>query len=178
MCRGKCRRIYLPTVFLSTPMIRPIAEMETLSFSSFSISLWLAASLALIDSLPFGLPNIFPFCLAFFKASLVLMEMKVRSISEANDKVVAIILEFRELSKIIFCLAIWTTGFLSAEICNTCKHCSVLLAILDTSAKSRTSPFFAARTRPVSYTHLRAHETDSYLVCRLLLEKKKKKHTN
>src|SRR5680860_1659267 len=30
-------------------------------------------------------------------------------------------------------------------------------------------------SRPVSYTHLRAHETDSYLVCRLLLEKKKKK---
>eukprot|EP01016_Furgasonia_blochmanni_P048493 TRINITY_DN722_c0_g1_i2.p1 TRINITY_DN722_c0_g1~~TRINITY_DN722_c0_g1_i2.p1 ORF type:complete len:368 (+),score=117.36 TRINITY_DN722_c0_g1_i2:80-1183(+) len=28
---------------------------------------------------------------------------------------------------------------------------------------------------PVSYTHLRAHETDSYLVCRLLLEKKKNK---
>src|SRR5665647_3745916 len=28
----------------------------------------------------------------------------------------------------------------------------------------------------VSYTHLRAHETDSYLVCRLLLEKKKNKH--
>ena len=27
----------------------------------------------------------------------------------------------------------------------------------------------------VSYTHLRAHETDSYLVCRLLLEKKKKR---
>ena len=27
---------------------------------------------------------------------------------------------------------------------------------------------------PVSYTHLRAHETDSYLVCRLLLEKKKR----
>ena len=31
-----------------------------------------------------------------------------------------------------------------------------------------------ARHAPVSYTHLRAHETDSYLVCRLLLEKKKK----
>ena len=29
-------------------------------------------------------------------------------------------------------------------------------------------------TVAVSYTHLRAHETDSYLVCRLLLEKKKK----
>ena len=25
--------------------------------------------------------------------------------------------------------------------------------------------------KAVSYTHLRAHETDSYLVCRLLLEK-------
>ena len=30
---------------------------------------------------------------------------------------------------------------------------------------------------PVSYTHLRAHETDSYLVCRLLLEKKKTETT-
>src|SRR5450756_2029063 len=29
---------------------------------------------------------------------------------------------------------------------------------------------------PVSYTHLRAHETRHDLVCRLLLEKKKKKH--
>ena len=28
--------------------------------------------------------------------------------------------------------------------------------------------------RPVSYTHLRAHETRHDLVCRLLLEKKKK----
>src|SRR5680860_930416 len=28
-----------------------------------------------------------------------------------------------------------------------------------------------AQFEPVSYTHLRAHETDSYLVCRLLLEK-------
>src|SRR5450756_2696424 len=30
---------------------------------------------------------------------------------------------------------------------------------------------------PVSYTHLRAHETRHDLVCRLLLEKKKKKQT-
>src|SRR5678815_5916338 len=28
---------------------------------------------------------------------------------------------------------------------------------------------------PVSYTHLRAHETPEHLVCRLLLEKKNKK---
>ena len=32
----------------------------------------------------------------------------------------------------------------------------------------------AAHLMTVSYTHLRAHETDSYLVCRLLLEKKNK----
>ena len=31
--------------------------------------------------------------------------------------------------------------------------------------------------QPVSYTHLRAHETKANLVCRLLLEKKKKKKT-
>ena len=36
----------------------------------------------------------------------------------------------------------------------------------------------AYRHWPVSYTHLRAHETDSYLVCRLLLEKKKKTNRN
>ena len=30
--------------------------------------------------------------------------------------------------------------------------------------------------KPVSYTHLRAHETVLDLVCRLLLEKKKSKH--
>ena len=34
-----------------------------------------------------------------------------------------------------------------------------------------------ATTMPVSYTHLRAHETRGNLVCRLLLEKKKKKKT-
>src|SRR5674536_369541 len=31
---------------------------------------------------------------------------------------------------------------------------------------------------PVSYTHLRAHETPEHLVCRLLLEKKNQKKTN
>ena len=32
--------------------------------------------------------------------------------------------------------------------------------------------------KPVSYTHLRAHETGRNLVCRLLLEKKKKRNKN
>ena len=38
-------------------------------------------------------------------------------------------------------------------------------------APSRAAPALAAVT-PVSYTHLRAHETVLDLVCRLLLEKK------
>src|SRR5665647_3804979 len=40
----------------------------------------------------------------------------------------------------------------------------------DTEVAGRRTP---PPRHPVSYTHLRAHETDSYLVCRLLLEKKK-----
>src|SRR5664279_1725006 len=38
--------------------------------------------------------------------------------------------------------------------------------------KGMTERSIKAQTdaKPVSYTHLRAHETDSYLVCRLLLE--------
>eukprot|EP00658_Telonema_sp_P-2_P016695 TRINITY_DN16474_c0_g1_i4.p1 TRINITY_DN16474_c0_g1~~TRINITY_DN16474_c0_g1_i4.p1 ORF type:complete len:150 (+),score=45.87 TRINITY_DN16474_c0_g1_i4:176-625(+) len=45
------------------------------------------------------------------------------------------------------------------------------------------SPVFMGRLggivlNPVSYTHLRAHETPEHLVCRLLLEKKKKKKKN
>src|SRR5678815_5971750 len=36
-------------------------------------------------------------------------------------------------------------------------------------------PSVGERAVPVSYTHLRAHETPEHLVCRLLLEKKKKK---
>eukprot|EP00658_Telonema_sp_P-2_P016649 TRINITY_DN16461_c0_g1_i1.p1 TRINITY_DN16461_c0_g1~~TRINITY_DN16461_c0_g1_i1.p1 ORF type:complete len:634 (-),score=203.42 TRINITY_DN16461_c0_g1_i1:72-1973(-) len=36
----------------------------------------------------------------------------------------------------------------------------------------------ASPRMPVSYTHLRAHETPEHLVCRLLLEKKKKKKKN
>src|SRR5450756_618918 len=35
-------------------------------------------------------------------------------------------------------------------------------------------PWAEGPSRPVSYTHLRAHETRHDLVCRLLLEKKKK----
>ena len=42
------------------------------------------------------------------------------------------------------------------------------------STAGRKSVDTENRLDAVSYTHLRAHETDSYLVCRLLLEKKKR----
>src|SRR5665647_3727868 len=54
---------------------------------------------------------------------------------------------------------------------------AVTQAICDyRAARGYSGPLFLGRDThgPVSYTHLRAHETDSYLVCRLLLEKKKK----
>eukprot|EP00658_Telonema_sp_P-2_P015075 TRINITY_DN15776_c0_g1_i1.p1 TRINITY_DN15776_c0_g1~~TRINITY_DN15776_c0_g1_i1.p1 ORF type:complete len:212 (+),score=30.98 TRINITY_DN15776_c0_g1_i1:246-881(+) len=44
------------------------------------------------------------------------------------------------------------------------------------SFKTRQS--LAWCVKPVSYTHLRAHETPEHLVCRLLLEKKKKTAVN
>src|SRR5665647_2640249 len=48
--------------------------------------------------------------------------------------------------------------------------------IIEKSNKEAGCKSYQLYQDPVSYTHLRAHETDSYLVCRLLLEKKKKSH--
>src|SRR5678816_4690095 len=45
-------------------------------------------------------------------------------------------------------------------------------------ATTLTFTGLAVAIGPVSYTHLRAHETPEHLVCRLLLEKKKKKKQN
>ena len=45
-----------------------------------------------------------------------------------------------------------------------CGRCHIAVGV---------EPGGAAATGPVSYTHLRAHETVLDLVCRLLLEKKK-----
>ena len=47
------------------------------------------------------------------------------------------------------------------------------LAEFDGSVVNNKSLQLVNRSKPVSYTHLRAHETLRYLVCRLLLEKKK-----
>src|SRR5665811_276203 len=58
-------------------------------------------------------------------------------------------------------------GYINASRGVSRRHiCSHIKAPLNTEA---------VRVTPVSYTHLRAHETVLDLVCRLLLEKKKKK---
>src|SRR5450759_528355 len=53
------------------------------------------------------------------------------------------------------------------ERCEDCSHTQIAY----NSCRNRHCP------KSVSYTHLRAHETRHDLVCRLLLEKKKKKKT-
>eukprot|EP00658_Telonema_sp_P-2_P040175 TRINITY_DN2873_c0_g1_i10.p1 TRINITY_DN2873_c0_g1~~TRINITY_DN2873_c0_g1_i10.p1 ORF type:complete len:169 (+),score=21.85 TRINITY_DN2873_c0_g1_i10:221-727(+) len=50
----------------------------------------------------------------------------------------------------------------------------VNLLLIDPQGSAGTHPR-TSRFKSVSYTHLRAHETPEHLVCRLLLEKKKKK---
>src|SRR5665647_2114792 len=67
--------------------------------------------------------------------------------------------------------------------CHRCSplHRLFMSACPGTGTRSCPAPRIGLRRQgggtaspyPVSYTHLRAHETDSYLVCRLLLEKKK-----
>src|SRR5680860_1641904 len=47
----------------------------------------------------------------------------------------------------------------------------VKIAIFGASLSPKINNLKIENNKAVSYTHLRAHETDSYLVCRLLLEK-------
>src|SRR5450756_3078502 len=74
----------------------------------------------------------------------------------------------------------WTLHFSSAERISTVY----VLRISRASPKaSNPGPRLAVlagtlTVTPVSYTHLRAHETRHDIVCRLLLEKKKKNNKN
>src|SRR5678815_5282052 len=49
----------------------------------------------------------------------------------------------------------------------------IWLKPMDTASRMTSSANDGFFIFPVSYTHLRAHETPEHLVCRLLLEKKK-----
>src|SRR5665647_3848881 len=87
----------------------------------------------------------------------------------------------------------YNTDLIIVKNCRERKHCSHfshnIFFIADSGSKVSRSAyinkqhncklslflkdFYIWMIKAVSYTHLRAHETDSYLVCRLLLEKKK-----
>ena len=58
----------------------------------------------------------------------------------------------------------------------TFTNSRINIVLTDSARKEKLKGTLKEVKDAVSYTHLRAHETDSYLVCRLLLEKKKKKN--
>ena len=81
-------------------------------------------------------------------------------LTKTNDRIDRLARYFEESDPVD---SIWACWFLAG---NRIKR-----AIKTSELRS----FASARTGfPVSYTHLRAHETGAYLVCRLLLEKKNK----
>src|SRR5665811_2579580 len=61
------------------------------------------------------------------------------------------------------------------EECRTCHRPSDISRRRSDTRSGRGTACCRSWRIPVSYTHLRAHETVLDLVCRLLLEKKKKK---
>src|SRR5450756_2468447 len=54
------------------------------------------------------------------------------------------------------------------------RRCSTSTTRARTASGGPTPTVTGSASKPVSYTHLRAHETRHDLVCRLLLEKKKR----
>ena len=67
--------------------------------------------------------------------------------------------------------SVWTTiGFYPIALLTL-----VLVVVGTVLSIYSFAPFVCQCIKTVSYTHLRAHETGRNLVCRLLLEKKKKK---
>ena len=64
-----------------------------------------------------------------------------------------------------------TDTFDIRELNDRLFDCNIFHSTLD--SKEAKIQILYERTDPVSYTHLRAHETVLDLVCRLLLEKKK-----
>src|SRR5678815_2828319 len=73
----------------------------------------------------------------------------------------------------------WVTS--TPHLSQITPRCFMRLYLPQRHSQSATGPKMRAQKRPsrsglkaVSYTHLRAHETPEHLVCRLLLEKKKK----
>ena len=78
--------------------------------------------------------------------------------------------------------AVWVVGFGAQPVQGAADLCRAVAMIGEVGREQRLFDVAVVRAvgpvAPVSYTHLRAHETVLDLVCRLLLEKKKKKKQN
>src|SRR5678815_5934684 len=55
---------------------------------------------------------------------------------------------------------------------DACQQAGLSGSVQEAAAEADVPAIMAVAIEPVSYTHLRAHETPEHLVCRLLLEKK------
>eukprot|EP00825_Cyclidium_porcatum_P034023 TRINITY_DN35909_c0_g1_i1.p1 TRINITY_DN35909_c0_g1~~TRINITY_DN35909_c0_g1_i1.p1 ORF type:complete len:133 (-),score=21.35 TRINITY_DN35909_c0_g1_i1:11-409(-) len=66
------------------------------------------------------------------------------------------------------------SGIIDRSMYALLMHADLVIADISTY---NPNVIYELGIRPVSYTHLRAHETRHDLVCRLLLEKKKKNPT-
>src|SRR5680860_553172 len=76
-------------------------------------------------------------------------------------------------SEILLCILVPSSALAVArQVATAIRNTGASLLYVDCNAIAPNTARDVGET--VSYTHLRAHETDSYLVCRLLLEKKKK----
>ena len=84
------------------------------------------------------------------------------------------------IDKYLWCVRLQKTRSKSSKFIEGGNVKIVNEVIKKSSKEIKIDQTFSIREQPiwrkykaVSYTHLRAHETDSYLVCRLLLEKKR-----
>ena len=62
-------------------------------------------------------------------------------------------------------------------VCSFTDHIIVSTGMSDRQIRAMAQHVIETLGDPVSYTHLRAHETPEHLVCRLLLEKKNNHRT-
>src|SRR5674536_375519 len=97
------------------------------------------------------------------------LNMKPKNDSMSNIKTTSLLAVSSELFSLINIITLPDEANYSyQEFLNVLLH----------AATSSTNSLESASNDPVSYTHLRAHETPEHLVCRLLLEKKKNKIEN
>src|SRR5680860_1055127 len=108
------------------------------------------------------------------KNEQLVINSEIRNATIPIEDIGFVVMEHPEIYVSIPTLTKLTENNVAVIFCDA-KHmpCSMLLNLDNHHIQHELFANQINATEPVSYTHLRAHETDSYLVCRLLLEKKK-----